>query len=283
MSIPDPVRDRIQRAATELTPAERKLSAELLRDYPVAGLQSITKLADAAGISTPTVVRLARKLGFDGFAEMQAALRTEASGQINRPAPAPDGWLKAGAISATFGTFAEAVHRNLADTIARLEPAGFEAIVDLLADWDRRILLMGGRLTRANADYFATLLQIIRPGVGSMPEAASLWPQALVDVDAGTVLVIFDIRRYDPQLAKVADRARARGATLVLFTDNWGSPIARVADHVVNAAVEAPSSWDSTLGLSLVIEAMVAEVQARRPDESQARIDALEDLHRAGR
>ena len=72
------VKELIQDQTGSLTPAERQLADALMRDYPVAGLQSITKLAEAASVSTPTVIRLARKLGFDGFPELHAALREEA-------------------------------------------------------------------------------------------------------------------------------------------------------------------------------------------------------------
>ena len=80
------VRELIHDNGGTLTPAERQLSSVLLRDYPVAGLQSVTKLAEAAGVSTPTVIRMARKLGFDGFPEMQSSLRDEASARIKEPA-----------------------------------------------------------------------------------------------------------------------------------------------------------------------------------------------------
>ena len=86
------VKDLIQDHQSSLTPAERHLADVLLRDYPMAGLQSITKLADAAGVSTPSVIRLARKLGFDGYPEMQEALRDEASARIKQPILKREGW-----------------------------------------------------------------------------------------------------------------------------------------------------------------------------------------------
>jgi hypothetical protein len=57
------VKEIIQDNTGTLTPAERQLADVLLRDYPIAGLQSITKLAAVANVSTPTVIRMARKLG----------------------------------------------------------------------------------------------------------------------------------------------------------------------------------------------------------------------------
>ena len=59
------VGDLLEQHKAELTPAERRLVPFLKSDSLVIELQSITKLADAAEVSTPTVIRLARKLGFE--------------------------------------------------------------------------------------------------------------------------------------------------------------------------------------------------------------------------
>ena len=55
---------RLRRAMDRFTPSERQLAATLLADYPAAGLQSSVRLAEIAGVSTPTIVRMARKLGY---------------------------------------------------------------------------------------------------------------------------------------------------------------------------------------------------------------------------
>ena len=250
------VKERIRDRTASLTPAERQVSGALLRDYPMAGLQSITRLAEAAGVSTPTVIRLARKLGYDGFPELQDALRVEAAAQIKNPILKHAGWPENRTDSPIFRRFAEAAFDNLAQTVERLDPATFDAISALLAEPDRPVFLSGGRITRSNADYFYNHLQIIRPGVTLLSPSANVWPQYLLDMDPRAVLVLFDIRRYEADLARLAALARERGATIVLFTDQWGSPISGAADHVVNAMVEVPSSWDSTLAINLIVEAL---------------------------
>ena len=277
------VKELIQDQTGSLTPAERQLADALMRDYPVAGLQSITKLAEAASVSTPTVIRLARKLGFDGFPELQAALREEASAQIKQPILKREGWPKGRKDTAAFRGFAEAVFDNLNHTIERLDPKTFDAIGKVLADPRRRIFLSGGRITRSNADYFFNHLQIIRAGVMSLSQSPNVWPQYLLDMDRRSVLVVFDIRRYESELAKLATLAKDRGAVIVLFTDQWGSPISTYADHVINAMVEVPSSWDSTIAINLIVEALIANVQSRRWDAAKDRIESLEDMFRATR
>ncbi|WP_172298739.1 MurR/RpiR family transcriptional regulator [Pseudoruegeria sp. HB172150] len=277
------VKDRIRDHSADLTPAERQVTAALMREYPVAGLQSITKLAEAAGVSTPTVIRMARKLGFDGFSELQDALRDEAAAQIKNPILKRDGWPENRADSPAFRHFAEAAFDNLNQTIDRLDPAVFDAISEILAEPDRPLFLSGGRITRSNADYFYNHLQIIRPGVTLLSESPNVWPQYLLDMDPRAVLILFDIRRYEGDLAKLATLAKDSGATIVLFTDQWGSPISKTADYIVNAMVEVPSSWDSTLAINLIVEALIADVQTRRWDAAKNRIERLEEMFQATR
>lgn len=277
------VKDLLHDRKADLTPAERQLSDSLLRDYPVAGLQSITKLAEAAGVSTPTVIRLARKLGFDGYPELQASLREEASAQIKQPILKREGWPAGKKGSPAFRGFAEAVFDNLNSTIERLDPATFAAVAKRLADPKRNIMLSGGRITRSNADYFFNHLQIIRPGVTLLSQSPNVWPQYLLDMGPKSVLVVFDIRRYERDLGRLAKLAREKGAVIVLMTDQWGSPISKIADYTFNSAVEVPSSWDSTLGINLIVEALIAEVQAQRWDKAKDRIESLEDMFQATR
>lgn len=283
MAKPASVKDRLHDQAAALTPAERQLTEVLMRDYPVGGLQSITRIAEAAGVSTPTVIRLARKLGFDGFPELQAAMRDEASAQFKTPIRKRDGWGDAKPGSAAFKAFAEAVFDNLSRTIDRLEPGTLDAIASVLADRQRPLFLSGGRITRSNADYFYNHLQIIRPAVTLLGASPNVWPQYILDMDRSAVLILFDIRRYERDLERLAELAKEREAEIILFTDQWGSPISRQADHVVNALIEVPSSWDSTLAINLVIEALIAEVQTRASETARVRIEALEDMFQSTR
>lgn len=272
------VKDIIGDQMAALTRSERQLASILLQDYPMAGLQTITKLAAAAQVSTPTVIRMARKLGFDGFPDLQEALRHEVAEKIKTPMSRRDAWSGANPSEHALSRFADAVFANLRHTLDRVDTAMFDAVARLLADPARRIHVVGGRITRSNADYLFNHLQIIRPHVTLLGNSTNVWPQYLLDMDAGAVLVIFDIRRYEAPLEKLADLAAARGCTVVLFTDQWGSPIERVAEFTFRGLVDVPSSWDSTMALSLIVEALIAEVQNARWEDSRDRIEALEAM-----
>src|SRR3954449_7127372 len=72
-------------ALPTLSKAERRVGRALLADYPSAGLASAARLAERAEVSPPTVLRFAQTLGYEGFTDLQVALRAELTAQSNGP------------------------------------------------------------------------------------------------------------------------------------------------------------------------------------------------------
>jgi DNA-binding MurR/RpiR family transcriptional regulator len=56
--MPALVSDRLRAALANLPRAERRVAHEILGAYPVAGLETVARLAARASVSGPTAVRL---------------------------------------------------------------------------------------------------------------------------------------------------------------------------------------------------------------------------------
>jgi DNA-binding MurR/RpiR family transcriptional regulator len=272
------VAERIRSRFDTLTRAERQLANVMLENYPVSGLGSITAVAEASGVSTPTVARMARKLGFGGFPGLQAALRSELEATISNPIAKHDRWAEAAPDTHILNRFADAVMDNLRQTLRQLNPEEFTAVADLLAERDRSVYVVGGRITRSLADYFFTHMQVIRDGMTLVASNANTWPHYVLNMRAGDVIVAFDIRRYEHDILRLAEMASERGVVLVLFTDQWGSPAAKHAKHSFNCRIEAPSAWDSSVVTLFILEALIAAIQTATWDETKDRMKVLEDL-----
>ncbi|MEZ5796148.1 MAG: MurR/RpiR family transcriptional regulator [Paracoccaceae bacterium] len=266
---------RMRLAMPELTRAERQAASHILSHFPMSALGSITALARAADVSSPTIVRLVQKLGFKGYTDYQAALRTEVGRLLTAPLSLPEGTREGDAHP--LQEFAAQVVANIDATMAQISPAQFLAVADLLADTGRKVTVMGGRLTHAHGDYFATLLRVMRPEVSFLADMLTDWQQALLDQRPGDVVVIFDIRRYEANAVHFAELAAEQGAEVVLVTDRWLSDAAAHAGHVLAAQVEMPGAWDSTTTIFLLVEALLTHVQGRLADQVQGRLNRLED------
>lgn len=269
------IAERLRRDLGALTPNERRAAHRLLADYPMAGLDTVAGFGEAAGVSAPTVLRMITKLGYDSYGEFQKELRAELAERLATP-------LTKGGDRALgndrLGDFAEAAVANIRETTANVARDEFDAAVRLLADTNRQAHILGGRFTDPLADYFVAHLRVLRPGVRRITGGRASWLDQLLDVDRRDAVVLFDIRRYSTDLAAFAERAADRGAAVVLITDQWLSPISRVAAHVLPAHVAAPSIWDSSAGLVLIVEAILAALARELGADARRRLAAIEAL-----
>ncbi|MEJ8563590.1 MurR/RpiR family transcriptional regulator [Yoonia sp. GPGPB17] len=272
------VRDLLEQHKGDFTAAERRVIPFLRDPALLIELQSITKLANAAEVSTPTIIRLARKLGYDGYPDLHGAVRLELAERIKQPLAKLKAQPEHPKDDHIVNQFAHVVVENVNNTINQIDFPLFDQAAELLAEPSRRVQLIGGRITWPIAHYFANHLHIIRPNVTLLNPSQNAWPQSVLDMDESSVLIIFDIRRYEKKIARLTRLAQKRKAKIMLFTDQWGSPIENDADICFRAPVQAPSSWDSMVALNFLVESMVAQIQRSAPDQTGKRIAEMESL-----
>jgi DNA-binding MurR/RpiR family transcriptional regulator len=271
------VAERLRLRLGELTHAERKVARALMADYPVRGLDPVAKLAAAAAVSPPTVVRLVAKLGFDGYADFQQSLKSEVSVRLSSPlqmhAERP-GTAREGALPRAERLLCDGIRSSF----ARLPPGEFEQAVRLLADPRRSVTLIGGRFSTMLAEYLAAHLKILRSRVQVLSAAGPDRVSSMLDVGRRDVLVAFDYRRYQNDTVRLATTAKDQGATLVAFTDPYLSPLAARADVILTSSVASPSPFDALTPAVALVEAMITALVDRlgdAPRSRMARYDAL--------
>ena len=272
------IQERIAGIHDTLTRAERQLAGVILSNYPVSGLGSITRLAEAAEVSSPTVARMVQKLGFTGFPEFQDTLRQELEARISNPIAKRDRWAETAPDAHILNRFTDKTTQNIRQTIAHLDPAEFDRAAAYLADENRAISVTGGRITHALSEYLYLHLQVIRPRVRHIRSTANSWPHDLLDMERGDVIVIYDVRRYENATLRLAEMAEDRGAEIVLMTDQWQSPVAKHASLVFSCRIEAPSAWDSGVAMMHLTECLIAAVQELRWEDTSDRMRRLEQI-----
>jgi DNA-binding MurR/RpiR family transcriptional regulator len=273
------IAEHVRASVVALTAQERKAAQVLLTNYPAAGLAPVAEFAERARVSAPTVLRFVAKLGFLGYPDFQRQLREELEAQLASPLAKPA--RKAGPRSPQrpfIDPFAEAAVANLQGTFRHLSEDDFSAIVELLCDRRRSVHLLGGRFTDALARYLAAHLSLVRPDVRHVPSGIGVWRDRLLDIRRRDVVFVFDIRRYQEDVIAFARDAAARGAEMVLVTDQWISPLSRQAKHVLACRIAAPSRWDSSVTLLAVVEALTAAATERLGEFARKRIEELERL-----
>ncbi len=271
------VAERVRDTLAHASPTERRVAHALLADYPVLALGTLADWANRAAVSAPTVLRFLVKFGFSNFPDLQAQLRNELSDRLRSPLDKLPS--QAIGLNGSIGSaFAEVIIENVRETFAHLSPSEIKSVTTLLADQRRKIALVGGRFTDPLARYAAAHLTILRGGIFHLIGQPDNWRDKLLELGKGDVLIVFDIRRYAPDLQHFAEQAAARRITIVLVTDQWLSPVAKVATHVLPARIAVPSRWDSNTALMAIVEMLLDGVTNMLGQSAERRIKELESL-----
>jgi DNA-binding MurR/RpiR family transcriptional regulator len=270
--------DRLAAAAGSLTPSEERAALLLEKDSPKVAFGSLAEVARAAGTSGPSVVRLASKLGFSGFAEMKDAIQEELSLRL---APASDrvGAHPPADLSARVAsTDVENVVRSLESVEASLG-----VVVSMLCDELRPVHVVPGAGCRAIGVALVDQLSQLRDGVtlhyGPPTEVA----RELAGIGPGSVVVVMDTRRYERWVIEAAAQAKGAGASVVAVTDTPLSPLVTGSDAHLLIRVVGAGPFDSLTGALSVVNALAAGVAARAHLGAGRRLRRAEEaLKRAG-
>ena len=270
------ISERVRRELDHLPRAERRVAHTLLAGYPMIGLDTVANFAQRANTSGPTILRFIKRLGFDSYSTFQETLRGELQERLESPltrytqSPPPDD-------GDTCDRLSRAICQNVERAASLLSRGDLAEIVDILADQQRSVTLLGGRFTHLLAAYFYRYMRELRPRVHLMEEAGQRWAEWLLDSGRRDVLIVFDFRRYQHPVVELARNAENRGVTVILVTDIWGSPIQDSAQHVVSVPVETASAYDSGAAGLAIVEVLVASLVERMGDDARARMRLLED------
>ena len=273
------VADRIAASGAQLTTAERRVAHAVLEHPHLVAFGTVADLAAAAGAGAATVVRLAAKLGFDGFSALQASVQDDLSRQLR---PAAQRILELADRPHVERHRANAM-ANVAETIDNVSRESFDAVVALLSDLRRPILVLAGDAERGVAEQFLGDLGALRESVDAVGGNEVAVRRQLALSAATTTLVVIDLRRYERWLLDAVAFAGELGHTIVACTDGPLSPLAMAARYSFTLAARSDSPFDSQVGTLTLLELIVAAVAERLRDTAAARLERVESAWAAAR
>ncbi|TFW20063.1 MurR/RpiR family transcriptional regulator [Massilia arenosa] len=247
--------------------SQRTIADFVLRNPMRVTALGIEEIAEASAVSTATVSRFARDLGFRNFAAMRAAvaetlqavlqpvdkLRHQIARQSAAAAPALESLDHASSNIIGSGKALDA--RELTRVVARLTAA-------------RTVYVLGFGLSVHLAGMLAMHLQ---PFCAQVVEVASqggteVAAAHLAGITGKDVLVVLSFPRYALDVVRLTQFARDRGATIVSITDAPASPLAELGHHVLYAHSAHPVLPSSGAAAVAVIEALAVSLMVSHQD-----------------
>lgn len=271
------VAERIGRANTTLTPAERRVAEVVLENPQLVAFGTVADLADAASSGAATVVRLAGKLGYDGFTGLQASVQHALASQL-RPAAER---IREPAATDAIGKHLQLELDNVTTTLRVLEAEALADVVAHLADATHRVYVLSGDASAGVAHQFVADLLSLRADVSLLEGNEVAVRRTVALLRKHDVIVTIDLRRYDRWVIDAARDAQANGAWGVAITDSLLSPLAALAERTLTVAAAGGGPFDSHVGTLALLNVLAAGVADRLRREATERLDRAESAWQA--
>jgi DNA-binding MurR/RpiR family transcriptional regulator len=249
------------------SPANRRIADHVLRNPVRSSASSIEDLSSATQVSTATLSRFARAIGFAGYAEFRHALAETLQAVLLPVEKLRDSFARSGPEGALAARGLEATMSNVRTTAEGLSPLVLAEVAARLSK-ARVVYVLGFGLSAHLAGYLALGLEPFLGKVvnviayGGTEVAAS----KMMRIGADDALVAFSLPRYARDAIHLASFARDRGAHVIGITDSPASPLAKLADSLLLAEASHPVLSSSASAAMLVIEAVVAALMTSDPD-----------------
>lgn len=281
MSKVESIQSKIESNFEEMSNAERRVARVILANYPLSGLDTIAGVSEKANVSDPTVLRLVNKLGYKRYVDFQNALKDEIDQWMQGPLSIqPESTNPKSNAQNYLTNFKEVIKSNVEETFQSISVVEFEGILKVLMDNNKRVHLLGGEFTESISRYLYFHLRKMRPQVHLIQGQVPTRIDHLLDLGKKDILIVFDVRRYQPDIVEFATLASQKVSSLILITDQWLSPMAKHANYVLPCRVTSVSRWDSLVAMTAVIEALMSYFAELQWPKIKHRLETLEEIRK---
>ena len=258
------------------SPTEQMILRHLL-DHPIEAVnKSIHELASSTYASPSTVIRLCRKIGFDGYKDFRLALSSEAALLERSTAEERKGVAKFESLPTLVAEITRRQVVSLEDTLNLIDYGTLKAAVDLICDCRVMVFFGLGSSQLVAQDAY---LKFVRSGKHAIAHAD--WhvqltqAQNLTEKDLGIVL---SYSGQTPEAIKCIHAMKDNNVPIISITRYGPSPVALLGGHVLYVAANEPlfrsGAMSSRMSQLNMIDILYTAYVSRSYDDTIERISA---------
>lgn len=273
LSVQKALNNKILEVFQKLPANQQKVANYILNQPNELAFVTTDILARRLGVSKPTIVRFARSLGYDGFADLQkeclGALQSDLT-NVNKYM----GELKRQAQNEALSRVVEAELQNIDETLNHFDRAVFNEVVSLLLH-ATHVFTMGMGVSSLLSQFLAYELNQVAVNARSISTGPMRFVELLGLAKKGDVVVAFSFPPYSRETVDAAQFARKRGADVIAITDIRTSPITFHATQVIVGRTKNMLYTNSIAAISILINAIVTDIAIKNKKAITSTLEAI--------
>lgn len=263
------------------TNSERTIADYIINNFNNIIYDTLNVLAQKIGVSTTSVIRFAKELGFNGYSDLLDSIRTYAMNDDPFNMSKNFREIKDKNISELFENSLNKDIENLKNTIHSLSKDDIEKAIDLLAK-SRRIYVIGHNDSFTMAYYMSIRLSQVRESVHLLRSVGGMYPMEIASSNDEDLLFAFLFPRYSMDTINIINEFKKNGGKVLIITSNNIAKIKDFGDVILPTYVYGVGVRESYIAPMSLCSYLASSVALVNPEVSSKLIDYTERILQTG-
>lgn len=254
----------------------QKIIADYLRDdLDDVAFLTLDEISRKIGVSTATVIRFARVLGYEGYSDLQKDIQNN----LQTKASLPERLISQPNIPANTllaQSFQNDI-RNIQKTLDAQNAEELEAAVSAISQAPT-LYVLGMRSSFTTSFYMASRLGEIRENVRLIQSVGMIYPEELVSAKKGDVCIAYMFPRYSKATTTMLSWLKNEGVKIILITSQHYSAVKGYGDIILPCFISSISYKNSFAAPLCLSNYLVAAISQRNFEESQRILEKTESI-----
>lgn len=273
----DTLKDRITAAMDNFTLSQQTVARYFLLNENSLTFKTAGELAEEIGVSASTIVRFAKAIGFDNYAQMQKYVQqTYMNG--------------ASFMERLSGTrchchdrdevLYSSIIRQDSDALLRLlTPEFYSAATKAAAliESANRIYIAASRGSASIATHIIFNLNYMKPNIISLISDSGTWCDSMVDCGEGDLIIGICMLGYTKRTMDMVNFAKKRRASVLAITDSEISPLVAISDGVLCCGIDCRQAfWSPSIAIT-ICNVVLQKVSQSKDPQITGRLARMEE------
>ncbi len=238
---------------------QRVLANFILENLQTVSLLSVNDVAEKAGVSSATVVRFARVLGFNGYLEFRNYLVELLKEQLSPVEKYKATISKREEYQDSLSKVAQQVVKNIDKSLQHNLLEDFKHVVTHIREAEN-IFCVGIGISKYMGEILAYLLKLYMKKAASINNDTLSFAEQIILLNPKDLVIAFSFPPYSRQTVESAQLAHSLDIPVISFTDKKTAPIVQYCEHVLIAKTDNILFTNSLGAIAVLMNALVTEI-----------------------
>lgn len=263
------------------TNSERVIADYILDNFNYILYDTLNILAQKIGVSTTSIIRFAKNLGFNGYSDLQDSIRSYSmtDDPFNMSKNFVD--IEDNNVSELFESSLNKDIENLKNTLNSISKDDLESATQMLAK-ARKVYIIGMNDSFTLAYYMALRLGQVRENVYLLQSVGGMYPIEITSSNEEDLIVAYLFPRYSLNTINIIKKVKSNNGKVLIITSNSTSRIKDLGDLILPTFVHGVGIKESLIAPVSLSSYLASAVALVNPEKSKEIINYTERILQTG-